>query len=879
MPWGGGMFNVPQLGELNMLLQLAMPSLMQMAGNGTYIPAQFMPMQSLADQMRANLFARQTMEVMQGGMMNDANRMQQMLLNTPMGRFFGIDPAGGMAGATALTMAQDFARFAPMGLVQGIDFAFGRGTFDALAFQGRGTMPIAEGLFQAGQFRMDPFTGRWGARPENAVALGSAVRERLFGTPEAAAAMKGLTSTDVGDLFQELSARGFAPGLRSREDIARMRGVGANTIGDLDVQNVNADQISRKLQDLSGVVSAMRDIFGDAGRPNAPMRELINGLQALTQGGLATMTPGNLELSVRMTQNLARMSGMGIAGMMGLMTHGANMADRLGLDRSLAVQATQGAVAFGAAFGSTGAGATPAFGAFDREKMTLNDLQLRMQAAASPAANQMAAIVRMKNAGMLREGTEAYRIAEAVEQGQATYDGGKSVHMGTNQLRDIMQRSGINGATFDSILQQQPANQQFIEQFDIGSNVRNNFQRLEGQQVMGRSYGDALVGQLRAAGRASRGNIQRAQQLGQQAAAALMAVDGDVTIGDQKFTSQQVRSDRDLQRQFMTEFFQKNGGGLGIDFNAAAETGYGWFYNQMARNPALAGYATPENFLRSFDPATVRAQENLRQSAAAEGRLQSALAGVGTAGPLARISEILASRNISGEDALAGVLGGVKAAELWKIPEVQAWVDQAMASRNADRDKNGVLTDLGRKQVDQATRRARALYSGEGRDDIIKELEAKGNKRTPEEQRLLDGLRGKTVKERMEAAGIDVDLSGDVDTALSALTLRLKGEGGKVGDFNLGTQGGIKGAMDAIRRGKYTDVQGKEHALDMTGWSDAAKAEAKRIQDMDAKQKAEKEAARTMKVTGELTIKDNGKADLNGAMMPPEAVAPDGMGM
>ena len=41
--------------------------------------------------------------------------------------------------------------------------------------------------------------------------------------------------------------------------------------------------------------------FGDIGKPNAPMVEIINGLQALTQGGLATMDPTRLEMTVRFT--------------------------------------------------------------------------------------------------------------------------------------------------------------------------------------------------------------------------------------------------------------------------------------------------------------------------------------------------------------------------------------------------------------------------------------------------------------------------------------------------------------------------------------------------------------------------------------------------
>src|SRR5690606_42097501 len=53
----------------------------------------------------------------------------------------------------------------------------------------------------------------------------------------------------------------------SDEDLRQLEGA------DQLISAADADRIQRRLENMAGAVKAMRDIFGDMGNPNAPMRE------------------------------------------------------------------------------------------------------------------------------------------------------------------------------------------------------------------------------------------------------------------------------------------------------------------------------------------------------------------------------------------------------------------------------------------------------------------------------------------------------------------------------------------------------------------------------------------------------------------------------
>ena len=193
------------------------------------------------------------------------------------------------------------------------------------------------------------------------------------------------------------------------------------------IRTSDANRITGRLKNLSGAVKAMRDIFGDMGNPNAPMREIVDGLNRLTQGGLASMTPGDLEMTVRKTQEISKQTGTSVEAIMAMTDRAAQMGDALGLNRKYATNIGQKSALYGSVVANTinlGAGI---HGQVTPEEAQMNDLSARVAAAGSPAANQMNAVLRMRAISGLTvkagaEGDELRGYLNAIDAKNTEYD-------------------------------------------------------------------------------------------------------------------------------------------------------------------------------------------------------------------------------------------------------------------------------------------------------------------------------------------------------------------------------------------------------------------------------------------------------------------------
>lgn len=272
---------------------------------------------------------------------------------------------------------------------------------------------------------------------------------------------------------------------------------GAETL----IQHGDAQRITSRIKGMAGAVQAMREIFGDMGNPNAPMRQLINGLDMLTQGGLATMAPADVEQLVRKTHNLAKQTGIGMEGMMALTGQTANLTDQLGLDRSFAVRLTHQSAAFGAAAGDVLDLSTPTWGARTKEQLILGDAQLRAHAAASPLANQLNMLMKLSDTGVLNPaaGTETEALIAAIKAGEMTFGpNNRSIAVTSSRLREMLQEdAGLSKTMTMSMLMDRQGNQEYAAKYDTDRLTRRIQPQELARRMLRPTIGSRLGSMLR----------------------------------------------------------------------------------------------------------------------------------------------------------------------------------------------------------------------------------------------------------------------------------------------------------------------------------------------------------------------------------------------
>lgn len=312
---------------------------------------------------------------------------------------------------------------------------------DAMAGFRGSTAVMAEFAFQGARSRMDPVTGGVGLSQESLDRLLSGMQARLSYSRDGGQ-LTNLSLGETGRLFQHLQRQGlirgtglqdlpiddvrakaselgidFSKGLRglSSRDTARL----AEGL-DTRLRDVDAGRVTDTLKKYQGAIAAVREIFGDAGRPNAPMAELVSALNNLTSGGIGQIDPSRMDQMVRTTYNLAKRSGMGLENVGLFQETLAQQARAMGLPTPYAATVTQGALAFGQAYQAVGYGGTPVFGQGNIEHQRALFAQQQMAAAGSVMANQIGLLTRLDEISggkAFQAGSQASRYIERIRAG------------------------------------------------------------------------------------------------------------------------------------------------------------------------------------------------------------------------------------------------------------------------------------------------------------------------------------------------------------------------------------------------------------------------------------------------------------------------------
>jgi len=420
---------------------------------------------------------------------------------------------------------------------------------DALAGRTGSASVMAMRMQQFNRFRVDPVTGLTGYSQESNVQEAQQVFDEMY-APDNMAKMRGMRAGQMGQMYGEMMRRGMI-GSDSRPFRERVTDAAADVLGggdptkraevraivggaddaDVDFDNLDVDQLDklRGLESVQGglrtfnadstkqslegyidAVTTMREIFGDAGISNAPMSQLIQGLEALSQGTLTQIDPGSLNMMVRTTQQLAKQSGMTIDAAIMMQQQGASTLQNLGMERAFAPQITQGAMAFGMEAMQAGVGANPAWGLENMDFQRQLDQNLRASAVAAPTTNTLAAMVRGEEQfggfGLTRKEGEsdadfavrqatnkpfrqrAEAMTEAIREGRTEYsyvdeNGDPQVaSLSEDQfmVQDVLIQQGLNkGLTKDraqsralNILMATEANRETAFEFETGNLTR-----------------------------------------------------------------------------------------------------------------------------------------------------------------------------------------------------------------------------------------------------------------------------------------------------------------------------------------------------------------------------------------------------------------------
>lgn len=769
----------------NMLSMLGMfggPLLMQLLGGGTRMtPAQFFPTQSYYDQLRARDFLMQSFRARQIASLRDRQQLAATITGA-MHLMYGRP-------LTAVERQQAFQLAGTMeGLMPTMSMLLGPDTIDTLYGSRGSAMLFAEAVHRAGRLMPDPVTGSWGIRSRTAGIMSSELFERLYGPRADIGQMRGIGAGALGSLFEEMAVRGFmVPSLgqlpardmaaaiaqldlAGRPDMlaraarhlqeTQPSGLGmppgamervisetqqsiraAYRTGDtrqiLDAMRLpgadilatvaNADRVAAHLRKMTGVVNAMRDIFGDMGKPNAPMRELINGLNALTQGGLAYMRPEDLERSVRMFKAVARQTGIGLQGLMGLSAQVASVADARGVNRAFVPEIAKQAAMFGAAFGVTNPGDIPAWGAYTKEEATIKDSQLRTQAAGSDVANRINALLRMRDMGLLRGNTPGAQrvraLADAIAAGEPLPAG---VDLSAGGWQRMLAEAGVAAATVQSIQRDVEGNQEYGARYDTTTAVRN----LQWSQQLAPMTAQALTHIFMGGAQQSTAFRRAIGRLGDAGRQQLFYNISQGLLTHMQAAPDRMRTARERQpyireglKQQIVQQLVASGVSEAQANQVVREMEQSGQLAQMATSieaegnvvAGQMGYKSLYGMIQMHAQPTLRQQARLRSELTTEAEMESALSGLGRASPLRRLVNAIrnATPNTSWRDVVGEVMGGVPLeAEMAANPQFAMIGRIVQAFDTAERDEQGNLTEAGIRQRAEASKTITAIVEG-----------------------------------------------------------------------------------------------------------------------------------------------------------------------
>lgn len=688
------------------LLQGMLPAFMA----PSLIPGQYTPNQNLAShKLNARNFMQQR-RAMELAAQSDEDTYYRLVRGAM--RMTGTDPAADRVLDDRAH--RDAGTIASIGSVIGPMFPE---LFDELHGVRGSAQMMARNIFEGGRYRFDPATGRLGMSGDAAGQMTNEIYKSLYGPGADLSRMRGIGAGQAGKMFDELTRRGFGPSAtlddaETQDDLARELSKSRSSIrspelralrdrlgvkdGDKDAmgklqkgldnldqgsfdmaaQSFDSSRAAKTIEKMAGAVSAMRDIFGDIGRPNAPMIELLNGLHQLTQGGMSHMTPSQIEQSVRTTSAIARSTGLGIEGIMGFAGTAGDTLKSLGMSRALAPQIAQGSAAYGAAFGLSGQPTN--FGALDKETASQLDIQLRARAAASPLSVRLASVaqfsdefIRKDDKGNLVTGfaddTEAYALAAAIKAGESTYEWKgqiKRVSQSGESIKNILVDAGVNkNAANRAISRDAAAVEKYIERYKTGNIARGDQGEIDVKPTIATVFANAATTHL-----ASRGLLKDNRNVSTDIGRAIFDELAAMHDSKSELLDAGREGDRNITvaKRVRARLGDKVKNISDEDLANIVQGAFATGEEAIKMMPDLGGYESLTGAFQLHGKRTERLQERIIAGSTAMANLQRTLSHLGQEKIAGRLSDYMQNVGPEGgniREFIGSILGGVSTPE------------------------------------------------------------------------------------------------------------------------------------------------------------------------------------------------------------------------
>jgi hypothetical protein len=241
----------------------------------------------------------------------------------------------------------------------------------------------------------------------------------------------------LSNTFTEIDKyRANDPKAKSAEEIEQLEGYG------LAANATDAQRTSKTLKEYTGALATVREIFGDSGRADAPIQELLASLEQLSGGSAMNVSPGRMQQLLSGVRLAARETGRDLSALTAGMEESMAIGAQYGIRGSEVLSGESNRMHTAQALADQGVYDKEAFGKLNRGQLERRQKELSIRGDASGVSRMLATMNRLvsENPDMYK-GTKMEAAMKAYQQGESTFEyQGQKIN-----LAEMAGREGVQG--------------------------------------------------------------------------------------------------------------------------------------------------------------------------------------------------------------------------------------------------------------------------------------------------------------------------------------------------------------------------------------------------------------------------------------------------